>query len=380
MNDKDQEEQRAFSGDEEMEQPKDPKASAQERVKEIKRRKAEAKKAEASESDEQQDKKLSAQERVKEIKRRKAEAKKPEAGDEAVSETDEKPEGKLSAQERVKEIKRRKAAKKAESGASSDNNGIDGKSAAQDRVREIARKKALKKKEQEENDGDKGEKSDLSDRVAAAKAKVAAAKKAKAENKENDGEDADKSSAKAKAMAKAKARAKAKKAKKQQEELPPSPNQPVLDRYVKLIEDHLGKEVLEDSYINRLSKDVPTLVARPDTYYKLAEFLHRNEQLGFDFLSEIHGTDFETHMEVYAHLFSFKNRHSVALKVKVDRDKAEADSLTPIWEGANWPEREAYDLLGITFIGHPNLERIMMPDDWEGHPLRKDYEPYDVEV
>jgi NADH-quinone oxidoreductase subunit C len=51
-----------------------------------------------------------------------------------------------------------------------------------------------------------------------------------------------------------------------------------------------------------------------------------------------------------------------------------------LWEGANWPERETYDLLGIQFTGHPNLTRIMMPDDWVGYPLRKDYEPYDVEV
>ena len=81
----------------------------------------------------------------------------------------------------------------------------------------------------------------------------------------------------------------------------PSPNQPYLDKYVKVIEDHLGSDVLEDSYINELSKDVPTLVVKKESYFKTAEFLKYNEQLGFDYLSEIHGTDFQTHMEVYVH-------------------------------------------------------------------------------
>ena len=160
----------------------------------------------------------------------------------------------------------------------------------------------------------------------------------------------------------------------------PSPNQPFLDKYRKVIEENLGSDVLEDSYINKLSKDVPTLVAKKDTYFKVAQFLKYNELLGFDYLSELHGTDFVTHMEVYVHLFSYKNRQSVALKVKIDRDEPTIESLQPIWAGANWPECEAYDLLGIKFTGHPNLHRILLGEDWVGHPLRKDYEPYDVEV
>ena len=68
---------------------------------------------------------------------------------------------------------------------------------------------------------------------------------------------------------------------------------------MKVIGEHLGSDVLEDFYINRLSKDVPTLVVKRDQYYRVAEFLKYNEQLGFDYLSELHGTDFVTHMEVY---------------------------------------------------------------------------------
>ncbi|WP_432199333.1 NADH-quinone oxidoreductase subunit C [Anoxybacillus gonensis] len=217
--------------------------------------------------------------------------------------------------------------------------------------------------------------------AAAAKAKAAAAAKQKAaESGELSEEELAKKKAAAAAKAKAAAAAKAKSADVAEEkEEKPSPNQPYLDKYVKVIEEHLGKDVLENAYINRLSKDVPTLVVKKDTYFKVAEFLKYNEQLSFDYLSELHGTDFQTHMEVYVHLYSYKNRQSVALKVKIDRDQPVIDSLVPLWPGANWPECEAYDLLGIRFEGHPQLIRIFLGENWVGYPLRKDYEPYDME-
>jgi NADH-quinone oxidoreductase subunit C len=244
-----------------------------------------------------------------------------------------------------------------------------------------------------EEAADAGDTDDLAKKKAAAVAKAKAAAAAKAKAKAGGADDAAgaddekaKAIAAAKAKAKAAAAAKAKAAGKavdsSAEEAPaaPSANQPFLDKYRKVIEENLGADVLEDSYINKLSKDVPTLVAKRDTYFKLAQFLKYNELLGFDYLSELHGTDFETHMEVYVHLYSYKNRQSVALKVKIDRDEPTIESLQPIWAGADWPECEAYDLLGIKFTGHPNLHRIMLGEDWVGHPLRKDYEPYDVEV
>jgi NADH-quinone oxidoreductase subunit C len=228
--------------------------------------------------------------------------------------------------------------------------------------------------------------------IAAAKAKAAAAAKAKLASQGGDAAPAG-DDEKAKAIAAAKAKAAAAAAAKAKaagadagatatEAAPakPSPNQQYLDKYVRVIEEHLGKEVLEDSYINTLSKDVPTLIVKKDTYLKVAEFLKYNEQLGFDYLSEIHGSDFETHMEIYVHLFSYLNRQSVALKVKIDRDQPVIHSITPLWAGANWAECEAYDLLGIQFEGHPNLYRIMLGEEWVGYPLRKDYEQYDVEV
>ncbi|MBY6266759.1 NADH-quinone oxidoreductase subunit C [Parageobacillus thermoglucosidasius] len=229
--------------------------------------------------------------------------------------------------------------------------------------------------------------------LAAAKAKAAAAAKAKALAKQQAGGTAgesegdlakEKAKAAAAAKAKAAALAKAKSVGNPREEAEkedaPSPNQPLLDKYVRMIRERLGGDVLEEAYINRLAKDVPTLVVKKDAYYKVAEFLKYNEQLRFDYLSELHGTDFQTHMEVYVHLYSYQNRQPVALKVKIDRDKPEIASLVPLWQGANWPECEAYDLLGIRFQGHPNLIRIFLGENWVGHPLRKDYEPYDVEV
>ncbi|MEH7149873.1 NADH-quinone oxidoreductase subunit C [Bacillus thuringiensis] len=225
--------------------------------------------------------------------------------------------------------------------------------------------------------------------AAAAKAKAAALAKQKREGTEEVMEE-EKAKAKAKAVAAAKAkaaaaaRAKTKGAEGKKEDEPkqeePSVNQPHLNQYVEAIREKLGEGVLVDSYINKLSKDVPTLVVDPAKYYEVMESLRFHEGLAFDYMSELHATDFVTHMEVYVHLFSYGKKQSVAVKVKLDREAPQVESVTALWKGADWPEREAYDLLGIVFKGHPNLTRILMPDDWVGYPLRKDYEPYDVEV
>ncbi|HDX9671135.1 TPA: NADH-quinone oxidoreductase subunit C [Bacillus cereus] len=221
--------------------------------------------------------------------------------------------------------------------------------------------------------------------VAAAKAKAAALAKQKASQGDGDsGDEKAKAIAAAKAKAAAAARAKTKGAEGKKEEVSkqeePSVNQPYLNQYVEVIKGEIGEATLVDSYINKLSKDVPTLVVDPTKYYEVMELLRLHEGLAFDYMSELHATDFVTHMEVYVHLFSYGKKQSVAVKVKLDREEPQVESVTALWKGADWPEREAYDLLGIVFKGHPNLSRILMPDDWIGHPLRKDYEPYDVEV
>ena len=243
------------------------------------------------------------------------------------------------------------AKQKAAAAASWARETVASKQCAQSKAAALAKKKAQEKAGAENSvDGDAKAKA-----AAAAKAKAVAAAKAKAA-----------------AAAKAKGAGEGTQVSKEEEEKP-SPNQPLLDKYIKVIEEHLGKEVIEESYINRLSKDVPTLVIKKEAYYKVAEYLKYNEQLGFDYLSELHGTDFETHMEVYAYLYSYRNKQGLAVKVKLDRDQPKIDSIVSLWAGANWPECEAYDLLGIVFTGHPNLHRIMLGENWVGHPLRKDY-------
>jgi NADH-quinone oxidoreductase subunit C len=104
--------------------------------------------------------------------------------------------------------------------------------------------------------------------------------------------------------------------------------------------------------------------------------LNDDPQLQYNMLSDITCVDWypnEPRFEVVYQLFSVPNKKYLRLKVKLSGDDASVDSLTPIWPGANFFEREVFDLFGVRFDEHPDLTRIMMPEDWEGHPLRKDY-------
>ncbi len=200
--------------------------------------------------------------------------------------------------------------------------------------------------------------------------------------------DAEKEKAKAIAAAKAKAAAAAKlKGAKAAEPIEttdesiPSPNQLILDFYTAIIKTECGNDSLEDTYINKLSKDVPTLIVNRESYLQVVTCLRNHPQLQFNYMSEIHGTDFLEHFEVYLYLQSLSFKRDVVVKVKIDRTEPEIESVTPLWPGANWAESEAYDLLGIRFIGHPDLKRILLGEEWKGYPLRKDYVQYDdVEV
>jgi NADH-quinone oxidoreductase subunit C len=159
-----------------------------------------------------------------------------------------------------------------------------------------------------------------------------------------------------------------------------SVNQPLLEFVKKEAINALGDKVIEDSYINKLSKDVPTFLVDKSNFLIFAKFLKENESLQFEYLNLLHGTDFQTHFEVYVHLHSYRNGYEIALKTKLDSENPELDSLTSIWTGASWPESEAYDLLGIKFNGNSDLHRIFLGENWVGYPLRKDYQPYDEEV
>lgn len=111
-------------------------------------------------------------------------------------------------------------------------------------------------------------------------------------------------------------------------------------------------------------------------------FLQKEERLYFDYLNCLSGVDYgakENKMEVVYHLTSIPHEYQLTVKCVLPRPELpelpKIPSVSHIWKTAEWHEREAYDLLGIEFEGHPDLRRILMPDDWEGYPLRKDYQP-----
>lgn len=94
---------------------------------------------------------------------------------------------------------------------------------------------------------------------------------------------------------------------------------------------------------------------------------------GFDYLADITAIDWQDRIEVVYQLTALERNEKLALRVDLDRDKPAIDTLTTVWKGADFQEREVYDLMGVVFVGHPNLRRILTPEDWEGFPLRKDY-------
>jgi NADH-quinone oxidoreductase subunit C len=104
--------------------------------------------------------------------------------------------------------------------------------------------------------------------------------------------------------------------------------------------------------------------------------LLRDDKSAFNYLSDVTCVDWypaEPRFEVVYHLLSIPNKERVRLKVQLESASPVVESLTPLWPGANYFEREIFDLFGIRFSGHPYLRRLLMPEDWEGHPLRKDY-------
>ncbi|MFP3300134.1 MAG: NADH-quinone oxidoreductase subunit C [Thermoplasmatales archaeon] len=102
----------------------------------------------------------------------------------------------------------------------------------------------------------------------------------------------------------------------------------------------------------------------------LIPFMKEKKDEGYDMLLMVTGVDYVDHLEVVYHLLSTKDGRRLLVKTKTDE---EVDSVTGIWPGANWHERETYDLVGIRFRNHPNLKRILLPEGWVGHPLRKNY-------
>ncbi|MGE5245737.1 MAG: NADH-quinone oxidoreductase subunit C [Betaproteobacteria bacterium] len=120
----------------------------------------------------------------------------------------------------------------------------------------------------------------------------------------------------------------------------------------------------------------PTVYVPRDRAAEVLRVLRDHPDLRFDVLSELTAVDFwprEPRFEVVYLLLSTIHRHRIRVKVRLHGEDAHLPTAIPIWAGANWLEREVWDMFGVVFDGHPDLRRLLMPEDWEGHPLRKDY-------
>ena len=130
-----------------------------------------------------------------------------------------------------------------------------------------------------------------------------------------------------------------------------------------------------------------TVIVPREHIAEICSFLNTSPELAFNFLSDICGADRgpeeEPRFEVNYHLFSTTKHHRLRLKVLLTDEDTRVPTITGVWRTANWHERETFDMFGVHFDGHPDLRRILLPDDWEGHALRKDfplrgYEPYSL--
>lgn len=144
------------------------------------------------------------------------------------------------------------------------------------------------------------------------------------------------------------------------------------------LRERFGEDIVEFSW----HRGVPRVRIEPGALREVVGFLRDDPEVGCEFLRLISTVDriAEGRIEVYYFLGSLeKPQHRVEVVVWLDREHPRVPSLVPLWRGANWQEREAYDLMGVVFEGHPDLRRILLPEVWEGHPLRKDY-VYDADT
>ena len=123
--------------------------------------------------------------------------------------------------------------------------------------------------------------------------------------------------------------------------------------------------------------DQVSVIVKRDRIFNICRYLHDDADLSFDHLKDLCGVDYlnkkEIRFEVVYNLYSIRHHHMIRLRAEVPEDNPTIQSVTSIWAGANWHERECFDMFGIVFKGNPDLRRILLPEDWEGNPLRKDY-------
>ena len=118
------------------------------------------------------------------------------------------------------------------------------------------------------------------------------------------------------------------------------------------------------------------VTVKADKIREVCQFAKTEAGLGFDYCEDVTGIDWPARnlIEIVYHLYSLPQRHQIVLKVETDRAQPSVPSVQGVWKAANWLEREVFDMLGVNFVGHPDMRRILLPDDWIGYPLRKDYQ------
>jgi len=143
---------------------------------------------------------------------------------------------------------------------------------------------------------------------------------------------------------------------------------------IKSLREKFPQVIIDISSLRSLPNELTVRLPK-EKIIEVCKFLRDNPQLDFNYLSDLCGVDYperEERFEVVYHLYSLSKNHRLRLKISVKEGES-VPSVSGIWRTANWHEREAYDLLGIQFEGHPDLRRILLPEDWDGYPLRKEY-------
>ena len=136
-----------------------------------------------------------------------------------------------------------------------------------------------------------------------------------------------------------------------------------------LITETFGEKVVE----SKLDVVSPWSQIDPAAVLEVCEFFKNDERLLMDHLELLGGVDYKEHIEIVYITYSMKHRHRFTLKCRLPRESPRIQTVESVWRVANWHEREVYDMFGVFFEGHSDLRRILCPDDWEGHPLKKDY-------
>jgi NADH-quinone oxidoreductase subunit C len=136
-----------------------------------------------------------------------------------------------------------------------------------------------------------------------------------------------------------------------------------------LLRERFGAKVLEVHQDERHGH----VGLAPDVLVEAGRLLRDDPRTRMEQLHDLTAVDWVDHFEVVLHLFSVSLKHGLCLKVRTpSRDDASCPSVVSVWPTADWHERETWDLMGVRFVGHPDLRRILLPEDWQGHPLRKD--------